>query len=242
MPLQSKVADYHPKGINRYVPAMAYAADVVHTGPTRISLGTPTIADPDGIMAAAIADNTAASFTYRPGNFRTVSGFDGSVGEITNAKYGRNVSIVGSAAGVTQSCTVKGRDYLGQPIVRTVALNGTTTVAFGVFKWVDEITLAQGPAAGTVNVGFTDVLGLPYKCVKVIAEELASAVQGTLGALVSPSLVDPRTSGTVTSPRGTYDPNGTLDGVSEVTITCVFSNSVNAAGNGGLHGIREFGG
>lgn len=242
MPLQSQVADYHPKGINRYVPAMAYAADVVHSGPTRISLGTPTIADADAILNDAVCDDTATSFTYRPGDFRTVAGFNGETGEITDAKYGRNVSIVGSAAGVTQNCTIKGRDYLGQPIVRTIALNGTSPAVFGIYKWIDEITVAQGAASETMDVGFTDVLGLPYKCVKVLSEELAGVVQSTLGTLVTPTLTDPRVVSTVGCPRGTYDPNGTLDSVSELVITAIFDNSVNAAGNGGLHGIREYGG
>lgn len=242
MPLQSQVADYNPKGINRYVPAMAYAADVIHSGPTRTSLGTPSVADADAILNDAICDDTATTFTYRPGDFRTVSGFNGETGEITDAKYGRNVSIVGSAVGVTQNCTIKGRDYLGQPIVRTIALNGTGAAVFGIYKWIDEITVAQGASTETMDVGFTDVLGLPYKCVKVLAEELAGAVSGTLGTLVTPTLTDPRIVSTVTSPRGSYDPNATLDGTSELVITAIYDNSVNAAGNGGLHGIREYGG
>lgn len=242
MTLQAKVGDYLPKNINRYVPAMAYAADVVHSGPTRVSLGTPTVADADAILNDAVCDDTAASFTYRPGDFRTVAGFNGETGEITDAKYGRNVSIVGSAVGVTQNCTIKGRDYLGQPITRTIALNGTGAAVFGIFKWIDEITVAQGASTETMDVGFTDVLGLPYKCVKVLSEELAGAVQSSLGTLVTPTLTDPRIVSTVTNSRGSYDPNGTLDSVSELVITAIFDNSVNAAGNGGLHGIREFAG
>lgn len=242
MSLQSQVADYHPKGINRYVPAMAYAADVVHSGPTRTSLGTPSIADADAILEDAVCDDTETTFIYRPGDFRTVPGFNGETGEITDAKYGRNVSIVGSAAGVTQDCTIKGRDYLGQPIVRTVALNGTSAAVFGIYKWIDEIIVAQGAASETMDVGFTDVLGLPYKCVKVLSEELGGVVSSTLGTLVTPTLTDPRTVSTVTSPRGSYNPNATINGADELVITAIYDNSVNADGNGGLHGIREYGG
>lgn len=242
MPLQSKVADYNPKGINRYVPAMSYAADVIHTGPTRTSLGTPTIADADAILDGVIVDDTLTTHIYRPGDFRTVAGFNGETGEITDAKYGRNVSIVGSAAGVTQNCTIKGRDYLGQPIVRTLALNGTSAAVFGIYKWIDEISVAVGAASETMDVGFTNVLGLPYKCAKVLAEELAGAVSSTLGTLATPTLTDPRLVSTVTNSRGSYTPNATIDGTGELVITAIYDNSVNAAGNGGLHGIREFGG
>jgi len=242
MTLRNKQPDYTPKTVNRYVPAMSYASDVVHGGPTRISLGTPTVADADAILDNAICDDTAASFTYRPGQFRTVAGFNGATGEITNAIYGRNVSIVGSAVGVTQNCTIKGRDYLGQPIVRTIALNGTGAAVFGIYKWIDEITVLQGASTETMDVGFTDVLGLPFKCVKVLSEELAGAVQSTLGTLVTPTLTDPRLVSTVTNSRGSYDPNGTLDSTSELVITAIFDNSVNASGNGGLHGIKEYGG
>src|SRR5690606_9402270 len=147
--LQKREPDYLPRGMNRYVPAMSYASDVVHGGPTRLSLGTPTVADADAILDNAICDDTAASFTYRPGQFRTVAGFNGETGEITDAIYGRNVSIVGSAVGVTQDCTIKGRDYLGQPIVRTIALNGTGAAVFGIYKYIDEITVAVGAASET---------------------------------------------------------------------------------------------
>jgi len=241
MTLRNRQPDYTPKTVNRYVPGMSYASDVVHGGLTRISLGTPTVGDADAILDNAICDDTAASFTYRPGQFRTVAGFNGDTGEITDAIYGRNVSIVGSAAGVTQNCTIKGRDYLGQPIVRTIALNGTSAAVFGIYKWIDEITVLIGASTETMDVGFTDVLGLPYTCVKVLSEELAGAVN-TLGTLVAPTRTDPRLVSTVTNSRGSYDPNGTLDSTSELVITAIFDNSVNASGNGGLYGIKEFGG
>lgn len=52
-------------------------------------------------------------------------------------------------------------------------------------------------------------------------------------------LTDPATASTG-DPRGTYHPNTTLDGIIEVIVGMVGDTDVNAAGNGGLHGIRHY--
>lgn len=56
--------------------------------------------------------------------------------------------------------------------------------------------------------------------------------------LTVPDLTDPQTT-TTGDPRGTYEPITLLDGVKKIEVAFVGDNVVNAAGNGGLHGIRH---
>jgi hypothetical protein len=58
---------------------------------------------------------------------------------------------------------------------------------------------------------------------------------------VAPVFTDPQTA-TTGDPRGTYDPNGTLNGTRIFELDCDFDDFVNAANNGGMHGIRHFNG
>lgn len=232
--------DYFARFANQYVPAMAYSAAVNLSGPLQVDFGTPTVGNGDGILDGVAADNSGP-YTYTTADFiKTNAGFDGSTGEFTDARYGRAISAVGSAAGVTQDITVKGRDYLGQPISKTVAMTGTTPVVIATcFKYVDSVTIAVGAASETIDVGWTDNLGLPYKCVRVLSEEANNAPVATLGTLAAPVLTDPATAATG-DPRGHYDPQTTLNGSTLITGTFIADDSVNAAGNGGLHGIRHF--
>ena len=55
-----------------------------------------------------------------------------------------------------------------------------------------------------------------------------------------PDLTDPATA-TTGDPRGTYEALRTLDG-SEIIVSMIGNNAVNADNNGGLHGLKHFGG
>ena len=169
----SKVAqDNFPRSINQHVPLMEFAADVVD-GKHLINLGAPSTADPNGIMNQFAAGAAAATFTSS--DWATT--FDGSsthVGETVagslNAKYGRCLSMVASA-GADHVITITGRDYLGQIMSEAITLVNTVTV-FGkkAFKYVDTVAIASGGQAGdTVDLGWTDRLGLPYKSEKLLA-------------------------------------------------------------------------
>jgi hypothetical protein len=52
-------------------------------------------------------------------------------------------------------------------------------------------------------------------------------------------LTDPQTA-TTGDPRGTYAPNVTLDGSTEVEIYAIADRGVNDDGNGGLLGIKHY--
>lgn len=150
-----RVPDNYPSLINQYVPAMAYASDVNHQGTTMFSLGTPAVADSDGILDGVSATNSATSYTSAD----FVTAFDGTL----DATYGRNLTAVGSA-GSDHVCTVTGRDYLGQVMTETLTLSGTTSiVGEKAFKFITGVAIATGAASDTADFGWGSKLGLPYK-------------------------------------------------------------------------------
>lgn len=216
---------YFQRRTSAYVPAMQYASDVNIQDTTRISFGAPAVASATAILNAL--DTTAAVTTQASGLLLSTM----------DAPYGRCLQIVSSGANTTV-CTIDGWDYLGQPMSENLTHNGTNAVV-GVkaFKWIRQIVLLAN--ATTTSVGTHDKLGLPYKCIKCISEELAGAIVSTLGTLVTASLTDPATAIT-TDTRGTYDPQSTLNGSSTLTATFLFANDVNSSNNGGLHGLPHF--
>jgi hypothetical protein len=166
------VADNYPRLINQYVPNMEFAADVVE-GKHFISLGAPSTADPDGILDGFAVGATADTATSS--DFATT--FDGSsthIGEssagVINAKYGRCLSMVASA-GADHVLTVNGRDYLGQKMSEVFTLTAAVQI-YGkkAFKYIDTVAVAAGGQAGdTVDIGWYDRLGLPYKAEKIMS-------------------------------------------------------------------------
>lgn len=164
------VADYYPRTISQYVPNMTFAADVVN-GKTIVNFGSPAAADPDGILDGVSATDSAQS--YDSSDWETT--FDGSSTSLTStsgkldAPFGRCLSAVGSA-GADHVVTITGRDYLGQIMVENLTLVGTTTI-FGnkAFKYVDSVAVAVGAADDTMDLGWTNRVGLPYKAEKLIA-------------------------------------------------------------------------
>ena len=215
-------AEFYPDRMNLYVPAMSYAAEVRESGIYRVSLGTPPLAVATDIISAqstAAAGNT--DLTY----------------EMTTCPYGRCLEIDCSGAN-TDVLTITGYDYLGQKITEEITFNGTTSVV-GVkaFKRVTNVAwLIQ--AGETFDLGTHDKLGLPYKTTHFVGEVLAGVEQST-GTLVVGIGTDPQIATTV-DPRGTYNPTGTLNGTSELVVTMLADDYVNASNNGGLHGIAHY--
>jgi hypothetical protein len=215
---------FFPARLSSYVPGMQFAADLQNNGIKRCSFGAP-------IAAAAAAVLNAQSIA-------TAASTTSPLITTIDAEWGRNLTVVASGA-ATSTVTVNGRDYLQQRMTETLTLNGTTSVV-GVkcFKYIDSIAWGA-TAATTINLGVGAVLGLPYKAVRVLTEELDNAIVATLGTLVGPVLTDPATA-TTGDPRGRYTPTSTLNGVAVLTATFLFDNSVNANNRGGLYGIAHF--
>lgn len=226
MPVISSPPSFFTGRVSSYVPAMRYAADVAIDGATRISFGSPAAASATLLLNAQSIATAGSTVT-----------FGGVAGPFQlDARYGRCLSVVASGA-ATSNVTVFGRDFYGQPMAESFTLNGTTpVVGLKAFKWIDRVTFGA-TGATTINLGSNTKIGLPYKTIKVLSEELAQVISGTLGTVTSPVLTDPQT--TITGdPRGTYTSNATMNGT-ELTGTFLFSADVNAAGNGGLMGIKH---
>jgi len=162
-------ADNFPRSISQYVPNMEFAADVV--GDEHIAyLGSPAALDADGIWDGVTADGSAN--TYTSSDYKTT--FDGSSTSLTttagkiDAEFGRCLTATGTA-GSNHVCTISGRDYLGQPMQENMTVSGTTVI-FGnkAFKYVDTLAIAAGASGDTVDIGWYDRLGLPYKAETVV--------------------------------------------------------------------------
>jgi len=214
------------RGVNYYVPAMSYAQDVGLDGLCRADLGAPIALNASGILSAqSIATAGAqASFaaTYR------------NIAQVGLARYGRNVTVVASGA-ATSLVTVFGYDYLGQPMSEQFTLNGTTPVpGKKAFKWITNVSFAA-TGATTINVGWGDILGLPYRSTKtVLFNELTAGASPTAGTLLAGASATAAQTATSADARGTYTPNQATDGVK----TYEFAYAVDVVN--GLHGAKQF--
>ena len=187
----SSLGQFYPRRTNDYVPSMQYAADVSPSGLGKITIPALPAANATGILSAqsiATAGSSAPIAAFTP---TTLMG-----------KFGRNVTVVASGA-ATSNVTVYGRDYLGQPMAESFTLNGSTpVVGKKAFSTIDKTTYGL-TAATTINVGYGNVIGLPYKIVDIYTEIVSGVETGSAGTIVLPVLTQTITSG---DPRGTYTP------------------------------------
>jgi hypothetical protein len=170
-----------------------------------MDLGTPIVADPDGIAAAQAVAGA--------GNL-TLNGALSS-GGVAVLDVPRTIEIDSTAAGDTsQTATVTGTDLYGRPMTEVIAFNGTTAVAGQkAFKTVTQIAISAA-MAGNANAGTTNVLGLPFR---VDAGNVLQWIEnnlphvGTLGTFAAADATSPATT-TTNDVRGTYLPNTTPNG------------------------------
>lgn len=211
-----------------YVPGMQAGGDLGQALNGRFDFGALVLADTDGILdgrSIAAADGTEET------TFADAYSVDAM------GPFGRTVTVVASGA-ATSTVTVIGRDYLGQKMRELLTLTGAVAVAgLKAFKYVDRIEFGN-TAATTIDLGFGARFGLPYTTMKVEAEYVDN-VSGTVGTFVPPVFTDPQTLITG-DPRGLYTFNSAPNGTKKYSLDLEFTNFVNAAGNGGLHGIRHF--
>lgn len=212
-------ASHYPRGMNLYVPDMTYSADVDVIGYAHMDLGSLPVADADGILSAESIASAGATQEF-------ASTYDASV----MGRYGRNVTVVASGA-ATSKVTVHGTDYLGQPMSEELTLAGASAVAGKkAFKHINSVEYGA-TAATTINLGWGNVLGLPY-ATKVLERELVNdGAPAQAGTVVTAVLTDQTaTSG---DPRGTYAPNGGVVADTNYKILAYTTP-------GNLHGNRHF--
>lgn len=216
--MTQREADFLPQKINQSVPNMTYDAAVVHNGPYLANLGAPVAPDADGILDGTSIATAGSTTTFAPTYSHT-----------SMAKYGRAVVVVANGT-ATSTVTVKGRDYLGQPMAETLTLNGTTPVpGKKAFKFVESVEWAA-TASRTIDVGWNDVLGLPF-ATREHGVELEDGVVATAGTFVTQATAT--ATATTGDVRGTYDPNSACDGSKVFEVGLYTDRSK-------LHGVPQY--
>jgi len=182
-------------------------AELVH-----VSLGSPVAGATNALIATAGLTTSASG----------VEKLTGPIDLITP----RGVSITSAAAGDNSAFSVKftGRDVYGKVMVETVTFNGAATVAgLKAFKWMDSIKFihASGTSlTGAVNIGYTNVLGLPVQLLSLgyIIKELQDGVVATAGTSVAGIRTAGGSTATTGDVRGTYTPNSAPDGAKAYSL------------------------
>ena len=213
-------ATYYPRRANLRVNNLGFHSEVNINGQTRIDLGAPPAASANGIMNAVDIANVITK------GGALVSTFDP---DVSMGAYGRNVTVTLSGAG-TPTVTVRGRDYLGQPMTENIVATGAAAaVGKKAFKSIDSITTSAGVAATTLNLGWGNVLGVPFALLKVSEEYVNDAVAGA-GTI---TLATPAQTISSVDPRGTYVPALAPDGVRNWYLIATAQQSQ-------LHGVPHF--
>lgn len=203
---------------------------------TKVSLGSPVVLDADGIIAAATSTEVpdTATITYTGATDGT-SPMDGAIAApstvflngadvlVYTLDVPRNVTatVTHGSSVVAMTILVTGYDEYGMPMseLLTVTATGTSKAVAGLkaFKYIYSIALtaAADATTNTVNVGYGDVLGLPYALPAksdfltngtFFNETLESTAPTVVAAVTTTATT---TTGDV---RGTVDLNSATDG------------------------------
>ena len=131
----------------------------------------------------------------------------------------RTVDIVSSGAGdTTQSATIYGTDQYGQAMSEVIAFNGVTRVAGQkAFKKITRIAISA-LMAGNASVGWTDVLGLPYRVLS--RDYVTFNYNATVGLLAAVTVADQTSPATTTTNdvRGTVTLASASDGAKRLVM------------------------
>lgn len=228
-----KQADFFPSRLSQYVKGMRYHSQISENGIYIASLGTPLPATVDAIFNNI--DGTGTFTTAGLANGDTYGG--GSAGALVqgaDSNFGRCIAT--SNMPNPHEIVVYGWDYLGQYMAETIGASATSSAGVKAFKRVEKVVVNTGTLSNA-DIGYGGVHGLPFATKSIIALYFDEAVDST-SAFTDVVRTDPQTL-TTGDPRGTFNPTGTEDGAKELIVIGVADNYVNAAGNGGLHGIAH---
>lgn len=244
MTVSRPYGNYHPYGISQRVPNMEYAADVNIGHPYVCNFGAPVALSNDGILNDVAMVNgsavTISSFTAGAGT-ATAIGYNGMVpfDSLTvdaGKGWGRGLRMVASSIN-TRVATVTGYDYLGSKMVETLTLNsGTAVLGVKAFAWIESISFSSASDTTTVDVGWTNLFGVPYAMETKVWETKNGTVAANAGTIVS-ALAD-ATAATATN----ADVRGTI------LFSTVLPNSSNTfeigytVRRGNLHGNAQYAG
>ena len=191
------------------LPTNAQGVTTVELKPVYWDFGKPAAADADGILAAAVAAATAVELDEDD----WVTAFDGEL------DVPRQVAVIASdgAASIKKddTVTIYGTNIADEPIsdvLKFAAEQSTAKNTAQAFKTVTGATIGPSTVGVKFNVGWTDVLGLPFKLAateKMALEYGAGVLQTTAGTFT----VDASVLG-----KNTYDPNTSLNGSNTVQL------------------------
>lgn len=217
--MTQNVPTFYPGRVNVRVPSMTYAADVDDQGMCRVQFGALVALDTDAILDGQSISGTSSTTTlassYDPDNM---------------GPYGRALTVVASGAS-TSVVTVRGRDYLNQRLQEQLTLNGTTAVAGKkAFKYVDQVD--WGSTSGvTIDLGFSNVMGLPYRSKAMSLEMKNDAVAANAGTFTAALAESTTATATNADVRGTYLPVTTIPDGSNTFEIVVAVDDTNLHGN-----------
>ena len=191
------------------LPTNAQGVTTVELKPVYWDFGKPAAADADGILAAAAAATTAVELDEND----WVEAFDGEL------DVPRQVAVVASegAASIAKddTVTIYGTNIADEPISEVLKFEAKQSTAKNTaqaFKTVTKVIIGESAVGVKFNVGWTDVLGLPFKLAateKMALEYGAGALKTTAGTFT----VDASVLG-----KNTYDPNTSLNGSNTVQL------------------------
>jgi hypothetical protein len=215
---------FFPRRVNNWFANAKYAQDVSEDGATKVRIPALAALNATGFLSAVSIAVAVDTTTF-------AAAYDAK--EVTMGKFGRNVTVVASGA-ATSAVSVYGQDYLGQPMMETLTLAGTTPViGKKAFRYVTRVTAAV-TAATTINLGWGNVLGLPYKAQK-LELDLVSGVSQAAGTLVAADITT--ATATTGDTRGTYAPNA-----SYLTDGTRYYDILYYADNNNLYSVAHFAG
>lgn len=228
--------------------------------PTRVSLGSPVAIVTDALIKAATSTElpNAATITYVPGTVAspldsaslpvaiTLQTGSGSVlvWPLDVPRAITSTTTHGSAV-VASTITVTGYDVHKAKMVEvhTVTAGGTSKAVAGAkaFAYISSIaiTSAGNSTTNTVNIGWNDVLGLPYKLTAksdLIGVWFNDTLDGSATVVLAVT-TDPATASTG-DVRGTVDTASASNGSAVVVRYYVTDNCSDV----GLRGVTQYAG
>jgi len=184
----------------------------------RIDLGTPIVADVDGI---ATVDTTAGAEDMTLDGARVTGG-------VATLDVPRNVTLTGATTDHSAvTATITGTDVYGNAMVETMACpNNSTVSGKKAFKTVTTVAVDGAIATNGISVGFGDVLGLPVYLGQtgLMLADLEDGAAVTDGTFVAGLATGTASTATTADVRGTYDPNSAADGAKTFTLYTIVND------------------
>ena len=205
----------------------------------QVSLGSPIALDANGLVSAATSTELPnnATITYTTANdgsspfdnadtpaVATITDSTGATRSVWPLDVPRNLTaaVTHASSAVAMSIVVTGFDQYGQMMKETLstAATGQSQAATGkkAFKYILSIaiTSAGNATTNTLNMGWADVIGLPFKAdlvADVFRVYFNDAIDDSATVVAADDQTPTATTGDV---RGTVDTNSAADGSSIV--------------------------